>query len=144
MRALTASNDVTPHSAKRIAIRAAENLEDFVSQTNSDNPAFIEALRDFLEAFSRAASVSLDFRDGDTSHLSVWRDQVASMRSTLAGTREALKGLRDMISTAPRTTITYNRAKRRTIEAMDTTLAHFDEAIEGCGHAEETITGLLH
>ena len=134
---------VDPKAVKRITARVAEHLDEFAVRSSADNPSFIESLRTFVDAFSRAASVSLDFTPGDTSNLAKSLEQLKVLRSTLHSSRAVLQSLRDKVKSVPRMTTAFIKAKRKAVEAMDTTLAHFDEAEEACENAERTISELL-
>ena len=143
LNALRDAGSVDHVAVKRITTRAAEHLDEFVACSNADNPIFIEALRSFLEAFSRAASVSLDFTPGDSSHLKTPLEQLGTLRGIIRSTRAPLQSLRDTMAAVPRMTTVYNKAKRRAVAAMDITLAHFAEADDAFENAESTISGLL-
>lgn len=104
---------------KRTANRVAEDMSQFVARADVDAPIFGSELQESMRAFSMAVTLAADFGPdalGDTTEL---RANVTQMASSLQSTTASVEGFRQLIAASPRLTAEFNRARKRTVEALD-------------------------
>jgi hypothetical protein len=142
LKGLVATEPTYLQSVKRISGSAAEDLDDFTARTNFETPLFLEAMHTCMDALSRAATVSLDFRNSE-DNLRTTVTTVVAVRASLATTQGQIRAFRDIISMTPRLTTKFNRSKRHAVEALDALLAAFVQCDQACQKTEQAITTLL-
>jgi hypothetical protein len=130
-------------AAKRIAARAAADLNEYVARTEVDIPIFAEAFATAIGSLGRAASISMEFDRRDTEDLEDLLGNAQSLRQVMTQSSAQLHSFRDSIAGMPRVTSALNRAKRAALSTMDSLLREFDVGTAHVSEVEQSLQQII-
>lgn len=104
---------------KRIVNKLAEHMMKFVATTEQELPAFAKSSSSALERYGRAASLLEDFEEVDIAIIDKSIDSVVSSQKAMDEYFRTNESLIATIRSTPRTTSSYNYAKRKTLETLE-------------------------
>jgi hypothetical protein len=118
----------TVAEAKTISNKAAEDLDEFATSLERDIPGMAVAFSGLMDSASRFMSLSVSATVGHSSNESV--DQFEQLETVLRTTKKQQSEFRDTIAGLPRTTTSFNRSRKRAVQALDKLLTELDRALE--------------
>lgn len=132
--------------AKRICNHAADDLLQFTKVLDAELPLFAETLGKGIDAYSKAASIIPDFsgKGEDVSQATTdSKEALAAFREAVSASRESVLEFRATIAAHPRMTTMYNRAKRKTLTALDQLAEEMQSAFNQIEESEKSFEALL-
>jgi hypothetical protein len=117
------------HAARRVAMRTAQDMEQFVARVTVETPIMAEALQRGIQAFGSASSFALAAGESARGSLKEAVNNVAQMVGAMASSRTNLSDLRTIVAGLPRMQRDFNVAKRNTIAALERLLSEIDSGI---------------
>jgi len=130
-------------AAKRIAVRTAADLTEYVARTEVDIPIFADALATAMGSLGRAASISMGFDRRNTEDLEDVLRHAQSLGLVLTQSRAQLQSFRDSIAAMPRVTSALNKAKRNALSTMASLLREFDVGVSHVSELERSLQQII-
>lgn len=125
-------------AAKMVTQRASMNLQSFCSRIQGELPRFREALANGIDSMSKAHVLAAEFGAADgTSEKALQPSKV--LREAMADAIVPIREFRKIVEGWPPVSTALNRAKRRTLAAMDQLMSELER---GIGLLEEFERGL--
>jgi hypothetical protein len=129
---------------RRIALKTAEDMTQFVARMDVDLPIFATEFEAGFRAFINGIAASRDFNDSDNvEDMRTMLHTVDTVHANMKEARSAVQGLRDTVATLPRITTVLNRAKRATVAVLDRLLTDFNSAETLLVEAHDLLTSHL-
>jgi len=113
------------HSAKRHALRAAEDMVRYAETLGTQIPVLASARQDALGALSNAVVLMTDLTE-DVSQLESLRTSLRETIESVSTARTGLIAMRNATTAIPRISKDLNRAKRAVATNLDSFLAEID------------------
>lgn len=130
-------------TARRIASRVADDMNEYVTRTNAELPIFSRNLRKAIKIFGQAVNISTDFGPSNTEPLYNALRDISFLKSQIKLSFDSLKGFGDSVSTIPRLTTTLIQAKRNTVNTIKALLQEFESSINLITEVEKSISQLI-
>lgn len=130
------------HDAKRLLEKLASDMNLYTARLEAELPLYSTAINTGINAFIKATTMSVDLNN-DFDDVEQALNAVNSLRSTLATSRHHVVDFRQMIASSPRTTTTWNKARRSTVAAMDKLLTELTNSDVLLAESAKVIGGLL-
>ena len=133
-------------AVKRICNHAAEDLLQFTIVLNAELPLFAETLGKGIDAYSKAASIMPDFSvpGEDVSQAATdSKETLAAFKKAVLSSRNSVLEFRATIAAQPRMTTMYNKAKRKTIAALDQLAEYMQSALNQIEESEKSFDAFL-
>lgn len=132
----------TLSSAKAVANDTAGDLQSFTKTVSAEIPVFGEAYGDLLRAFSGAASIAVEARNGHEQILKTLA-QIEQLRAALEDSKGLLSTFSESLRSTPRMTTELNRARRKTLKVLGVLDTEFEKAVSNSIMVEKSIRNLL-
>lgn len=129
--------------AKRVSNSTANDLEVFVQRMSVEIPEFYKQSSLAMDAFGKVAMLSVTDFDQSTKDVKNTRDQIQEYRTTINTSSDSLTKLQQSISSLPKMTTTFNRARRRAVAVIDDLLAQLRIASSQSEDVEQLLLRLL-
>jgi hypothetical protein len=131
--------------AKKKAInKAADDMDQYVTQVNSDIPIFSENLTKGMTSFIRMVTLTARAMPSTVDANAVERT-LAAIRTIIGGlatSKSKISGFRDVVKHLPPMTTALNRSKRKMTGALDQLIAELDIGQEMCNKADLALRDL--
>jgi len=125
-------------AVKKVTQRASMNLQSFCSRIQGELPRFREALANGIDSMSKAHVLAAEFGAADgTSEKALQPSK--ELREAMADAIVPIREFRKIVEGWPPVSTALNRAKRRTLAAMDQLMSELER---GIGLLEEFERGL--
>ncbi len=105
--------------AKALVNRAADDMDQYVKRASVEIPMLREAMRDGVRALGMVASMATSVDDEEARRSAEGRQAVVALEESLSEAQESIAGFMDTVRGMPRMTTMLNRAKSRTLQALD-------------------------
>jgi ABC-type transporter Mla subunit MlaD len=129
--------------ARQIFDQSARDLNEFSAATQSEIPQMSQAHADLLKYTVGAAASSLEISAASRDQSEKALAQLDKFTEIIASTRAQMVEFRANISNLPRVSITFNKAKRRTLQTLDALDTALGEAIIRNTNVRSEINDLL-
>lgn len=126
-------------AAKRIINILADRLDGFADRIEAELTVFDAAYAEAMRAYGKAAFLMPDFGEGYEEALESNLEQLRGIAESIPLAREAILGLAASIERQPRVTTKFNRAKRKSQQA----LKNVDRQFSGAYTLTREVIGLL-
>jgi len=130
-------------SAKHVSNSAAKDLEVFVKNMSIEIPQFYNFNSLFMETFGKVAMLSEQDFEEDADDVKTALARMQEYRTAIETSSESLTVLRTSISTLPRMTTTFNRARRRAVAIVDDLLTQLRIATTQSTDVEQLLLRLI-
>jgi hypothetical protein len=133
------------HEAKRLIAKAALDMNQFTARIEAELPLFRSAMNSGMNAFIRAATMSVEFssHEDDANHAREGLVAIETLREAIASSIDSTSTFREIMAGLPRMTTELNRAKRGATGVLDKLLDEFSNGQTLLGESEKVIRGLL-
>jgi hypothetical protein len=131
------------HGAQRVAMRTAEDMEQFVARDTVETPIMAAAIQQGIQAFGNAASFALVAGESARSGLEQAVASVAEMRSHMEHSRTNRSSLHATVASLPRMQRDFNVAKRKTVAVFDQFLCEIESGINLADTLERSMQRIL-
>jgi len=128
--------------ARRAANLAASDMEQFVTSTKVEMPAFAEAYRAIVDAFSHAASLLPEFGQTGKEQLVQSEGVIGALEQTILETMVHMREFRKSVEVLPRVTTAFGRAKKHTVEVLNELLEEMDKAASLAREVRKSLGGI--
>jgi|CXWL01.1.fsa_nt_gi hypothetical protein len=108
----------------------AKTLDEFAARLEREIPEFAESYATAIGSFGRAAVLNKQMNPHDAESLQTAIDTIVGLRESLIGARHGVVTLQSSIASTPPLTTNFNRAKRNTLNAVESLLVEWDNAIK--------------
>ena len=131
--------------AKRHISKAAADMNQYTTRIEAELPLFSEALNEGIDAFIRAAemSVDLDVNEADRAQARDCLKAITSVHAVLTSSKESTDEFRQTVTGLPRMTGELNRAKRGVVSVLDRLIDDFCNGQKLLQEAEKVVHELL-
>ncbi len=126
--------------------RTAADLNRFADQVESELPLFRSGFSNSMDAYSKAATLFGDFRAADESQNTDLRsslEAIGSLRETLARVRTVASDFANIIRGLPRVTTKFNRARKRSVDALERLDYEYESAVNLAAETERIWSELM-
>lgn len=130
-------------AARRVAKRAAEDLEQFVARATVETPIMSGSLQEAIESFGNAATFAREEGPSAGESLLVALQNVTGMRKGIEEAASALSDLRATVGSTPRIQKDMTVAKRKAVAAFDALLAELQTGINLSQALEDSMRRLI-
>jgi hypothetical protein len=130
-------------SAKRVVNSAANDLDFFVKRMSVEIPEYYNQNAIFTESFSTVAMISEQDNNADAEDVQSALNSIQEYRMAIESSAQNLIDFRQTLSGMPRTTTTFNQARRRTVAIMDDLLTQMRVAASQSIDIENLLLRLL-
>ena len=137
------AKDFDLKSAKRIANKTADDIENFIRRSKVEFPILTGTLHNGIEAFGDAATLSLDFEPDDEAPIKETLKTISSLRSSVIQIRETMIEFRSSFMNLPRITTAFNRSKRKALELLDDFIRELQSGRSLAEEVEKSITEII-
>jgi hypothetical protein len=114
-------------SAKRVARRIGEEMEQFVARAQVEIPIMGNATQEAIEAFGRAASFASEAGPSACEGLTAATTSVRDLKGNMESALQSFQTVRATIAGLPRVQKHFNSAKRRTVATFDALIEQLRE-----------------
>lgn len=128
---------------KRLSKQAAEDMLFYARQSEADLPLYAEASRKIFDRLARAAALVPDFGPEQIAELRNTLRSVRDMRAQASDAEQAIAGFRESIARLPRLSTDINKAKRRTVAAVNAIVEEMKNTQGLAGEVEKIIRDIL-
>jgi chromosome segregation ATPase len=111
---------------KRSINRLAQRMQTFAERIEAETPLFRSAYSMALDSYGKAATLLKDFKGEHKEEVEQALATVTGLSSSLGGAKEGISGLQEVIHKLPRVTTEFNRAKRRSVKALESLFTEMD------------------
>jgi hypothetical protein len=131
---------------KRATNRSAEDMEHFVAQMRPEIAEFRRHFDEALTATGRAASLAVEALPSEDLKrgLSQLADGIDQMAEMLESNTTSSLAFRDIVASLPRLTTSFNRARRRTVAIVESSIEEFRAAAATARAASQAIRSMLN
>lgn len=145
MQSITGDDKAKFAAYKRIANRQAENMADFVARMQPEIPILGDSLSKSLDAYGRTMVLLPEFgiTPENRAQLEEALSSASNLRNVMIPSKESMERFRSIIAGLPRITTQFNRAKRDTLNVLDTLLTTYDRGLNLLGEIEITGKSVL-
>ncbi|MDP8208076.1 MAG: DUF4062 domain-containing protein [Candidatus Electryonea clarkiae] len=140
---VTPSGSPNRKAAKRVAMKAANDLEGFVMRMNDEIPRYSNSFTTAMNSFGRAATLTTDFGIDNSDDLQEVFDSVEDLRSAINKTHSQIQTLRGIVADLPRMTTVFNRARRIATATLDTLLDELTGSNRQAKDVEDLLSELI-
>jgi hypothetical protein len=119
----THSNDL--RLMKRLANRAADDMEAFVVRLSKDIPVMTDEFDTAMQNLAETLALASEFTEPAHLYPASLRHMLRGAVRTLRDEATATLSFRETVATTPRLTTHINRAKRRTLDVLDQLVRSF-------------------
>lgn len=111
---------INKQAAKKIISKAARDMDQFVQRMDAETPLFAAHLENGMNAFIRAAAMSVEFQSGedDIRETQQALDGITSLLATLTEVEAPIASFQSTVSALPRMTSELNRSKRQVVDVL--------------------------
>lgn len=106
-------------TAKRVSNKMARDVENYVRKLSVEIPEFQKHSSRAMDAFGKIAIISNTDLEIDSDDAVAARGQIKEYQNTVSSTSDNLRVFRDQISSMPRMTSEFNRARKRATAILD-------------------------
>ena len=118
-------------------------MNRYVIRASAEIPILRKALREGIQALGKAATLSVDFDQGDLSQVKEGRTAVTMLETALDGAYESMSGFRHTVHSLPRMTTMLNKAKRSTLKTLDELLQGLEDGRRDAAEAGKVLDAIL-
>nr|WP_255712951.1 DUF4062 domain-containing protein [Rhodopirellula sp. JC740] len=129
--------------AKRVVNSAANDLDVFVKRMSVEIPEFYKQNGIFTESFSAVAMISEQDANEDAEDVNNALNSMQEYRTAIESSSQNLIEFRQTLTDMPRTTTTFNQARRRAVAIMDDLLTQMRVAASQSKDIENLLLRLL-
>ncbi len=137
------SSELNLKQGKRIIKQAAKNMNEYAKKIELEIPNFRNAYSVALDSYGKATTILKDFGSVDMQSIKDSISTVKSIRESLIGSKRAVQSVQDAISSHPRISTEYNRAKRKVIEMLNNLVKEMSVGINLAGEVEGIMRNVL-
>jgi hypothetical protein len=122
--AIGGNHDV--HILQKIAKAAAQDMNDFAARLEVEIPLFSDGYQRAMSHIVSAANLSVEDFTPPLDQLKFVRDMVSSNHQSITEAKSHVLSFRQIIAGLPRLQSTFNKAKKRTVHALDDLMDKLD------------------
>ncbi|MBK8260000.1 MAG: DUF4062 domain-containing protein [Nannocystis sp.] len=132
-------------AAKRIIAKAAADMDQFVHRMESELPLFSQHLNSGMNAMTKAAEISLEFKLDDQGIQQAKSNLAATaeFRETMYTVEGQVAGFQQSVASLPRMTSVLNRSKRAMVNVLGKLIAEFQSAQTLAREVEASFTSIV-
>lgn len=136
---------VNRQAAKKVISKAARDMDQFVQRMDAEIPLFAAHLENGMNAFIRAAELSVEFQSGEDDAWEAQQvlDGITTLHTTLCEIEAPMAALQSAVSTLPRMTLELNRSKRRVVDVLQRFIDQLHKAQNLTREAEAVVKAVV-